>query len=132
MNRNSWASALTMKELAAADTYPSGANADTGVDISGMDGQVVAVLSATNLAGTNPTLDVVLQTSATVGGTYAAISPAVAFTQVTDAADSTQKLVFDIGNVATDFIRCLGTVGGTSTPTFEYSCVLLGFDKYPA
>ncbi len=131
MNVQSWASALTMKELEAADTQSSGANNGTGVDVSTMTGQVVVVLSATNSAGTDPTLDVKLQTSATVGGTYADISGAT-FTQVTDAADSTEKITLDIDSIATDFIRCVGTVGGTSTPTFEYSVVLLGYDKYPA
>jgi len=129
MNRNSWASALTLKELEAADSFTS-TNNGTGVDCSGLDGQVVVVLSATNVSGTSPTLDVKLQTSATVGGTYADISGAT-FTQVTDAADSTEKIVLDVGSVATDFIRAVGTLAGTS-PVFEYSVALLGYDKYPA
>ena len=131
MNVQSWASALTTTELEAADTFSSGANDGTGVDVSGLTGQVAVVLSATSAAGTSPTLDVKLQTSATADGTYADISGAT-FTQVTDAADSTETITLDIDSIDTDFIRCVGTVGGTSSPSFEYSVVLLGFDKYPA
>lgn len=128
MNINSWASALTDKTLELADTF-STTQTGTGVDCSEMTGQVAVILTASNQSGTTPTLDVKLQTSATVGGTYADISGAT-FTQVT-TTDGQEVIVLDIDSIATDFVRAVGTLAGTS-PVYEYSVSMVGFSKYPA
>lgn len=128
MNISSWASALTNKVLELADTF-STTQTGTGVDCSELTGQVAVILSASNQSGTTPTLDVKLQTSATVDGTYADISGAT-FTQVT-TTDGQQVITLDIDSIATDFVRAVGTLAGTS-PVYEYSASLVGFSKYPA
>ena len=99
----------------------------TGVDISAFDGNVACIIDTAAGTGTTPTLDVKLQDCATVGGTYADI-PGAAITQVTDAAASTQKLVFNANNVKT-FVRPVVTISGT-TPHFICNAVLVGSKQY--
>jgi len=99
----------------------------TGIDVSAGEGIAVATLnSSAKSAGTDPTLDVKLQSCSTVGGTYADIVGAT-FSQVTTAI-VTESVSFNIAN-AEAFVRALGTVGGTSTPTFCFGVDLLYMKK---
>lgn len=99
----------------------------TGIDISGLDGQAAVILdSAAASAGTNPTLDVKLQESDTVGSGYTDI-PGAAFSEVTNAA-SLQKIVINTDE-RKKYIRAVDTIGGTSSPSFVRSVVLLGLKK---
>jgi hypothetical protein len=100
----------------------------TGLDLQAYDGDVVLVLdSAAASAGTNPTLDVTVEASDTLGGTYAAVTGA-AFTRVTSTA-SHQKLVISSDETAR-FVRVTYTIGGTSSPSFTFSVNGLGVKKY--
>lgn len=98
----------------------------TGVDLQQYDGDVVLVLDSAAGTGSSPTLDVKVQSSDTLGGTYADITGA-AFTQVTGTA-SQQKLVIS-KDEARRFVRVVYTVGG-STPSFTFSVNGVAAKKY--
>lgn len=99
----------------------------TGIDVSAGEGIAIATLnSSAKSAGTNPTLDVKLQSCSTVGGTYADIAGAT-FSQVTTAI-VTEQLSFNIAN-AEGFVRAVGTIGGTSTPTFNFGVTITYIKK---
>jgi len=68
------------------------------------------VLDITAASGTNPTLDVTVQTSRDGSTWYSA----GAFTQAT--ATSTQRKTFALDR----YVRAQWTIGGTDTPTFTF------------
>mgnify|MGYP001458472393 CR=1 FL=1 len=115
-------------ELTSISLLPGAAVATsgngTGVDLIGYVGEVVAVLNAgVKTAGDNPTMDIAFEDSAN-NSSFAAISPAVAFTQLTTAA-SVQVIRIDTRAVRR-YIRAVKTIGGTSTPSFPLSVTMLG------
>ena len=69
------------------------------------------ILAITAVSGTNPTLDVTVQTSRD-GSTWYTAGP---FTQAT--ATGTQRKVFALDR----YVRLAWTIGGTDTPTFTFS-----------
>jgi len=96
----------------------------TGVDVKDFNGVAHVILSTSAAtAGTTPTLDVKLQESDALGSGYTDITGA-AFTQVTDAADSTQMISFQVGEVKR-YVRAVATIGGTVTPTFGFGVSML-------
>lgn len=101
----------------------------TGVDVTQFTGEIAVLLACKATAGTTPTLDVKLQDSDTLGGTYADISGAT-FTQVTDAGSSAAVLLKIAVKVdsAKNFIRAVRTAGGTS-PAFMTTCVAVGLKQ---
>lgn len=121
-----------LEKLQLISIHPTAARTSTGngsaIDLLDYDGDVVIILdSAAAGAGTNPTLDIKVQSSATSNGTYADVSGA-AFTQVTDAA-SRQKLVVNRDETAR-YIRIVYTIGGTNAPSFTFSVNAVGVKKY--
>jgi hypothetical protein len=98
----------------------------TGVDMQQYDGDFVLILDSAAGTGTSPTLDVTVEHSDTLGGTYTAISGA-AFTRVINAA-SHQRLVIS-KDEARRFVRVTYTIGG-STPSFTFSVNGVGVRKY--
>lgn len=100
----------------------------TGLDVEKYEGVGKVVLHSTAAsAGTNPTLDVKVQDSPDNSTGWADI-PGATFAQVTDAA-SLQAIHIDL-SAAKKYIRVVGTLGGTSTPTFLYGVELLAHPKY--
>lgn len=101
----------------------------TAFDTAGYQGQMAVILEAgAATAGTNPTLDVKIQHSdTTTSGDFSDITGA-AFAQVTNAASQQIKLLDR--NKTKRYIRVIGTLGGTSTPTFPYGVTFLGAKKY--
>lgn len=96
----------------------------TGVDVNAYDGPCHLILqSSAATAGTTPTLNVKLQHSDVVGSGYEDVSGA-AFTEVTDA-DLTEMLTVQIGALKR-FVRVVGTIAGTDTPTFGFGVVMVG------
>jgi uncharacterized protein YcsI (UPF0317 family) len=96
----------------------------TGISVKGFT-HLLAILSVGTVTGTTPTLDVKLESSSTVGGTYAAITGAT-FTQVTgtpSTATATQKVGVSLRGKA-GFIRAVATIAGTS-PVFPASVVFV-------
>jgi hypothetical protein len=109
--------------LLAAASIAASAN-ETGVAIAPARGQAAAVLSVgAATAGTLPTFDFKLQSSDD-GTTYTDIPGAVA-AQVTTVA-STQLIPFTPGAVG-KYIRAVVTIGGTASPAFPASAVLVYF-----
>lgn len=99
----------------------------TGVDVSDYDGIAVAVLDSAAATGTDPTMNVKLQSCATVGGAYEDIADAV-FTEVDDTVGgSHQVLAFNVAEPLA-FVRGLATIAGT-TPSFTFSLTFLGMKK---
>lgn len=98
----------------------------SGIDIRDYIGRMAVILTCgAASAGTNPTITVKLQESAD-NSTFADITGAT-FTAVTDAA-SFQQIAIDCDS-AERYIRAVGTVGGTNTPTFAYSVIGYGVKK---
>ena len=99
----------------------------TGIDLSAYEGMAVAILnSSAKTAGTNPTLDVKLQSDPAVGGSYADITGAT-FSQVTTTAVF-EAVIFNVSD-CDGFVRAVGTIGGTSTPTFDFGVTFFGVKK---
>jgi hypothetical protein len=92
----------------------SGATNGTGVDTQGYNDAMV-VLETGAVSGTSPTLDVKLQESDD-NSTFADISGAT-FTQVTAANSSQVMRLAELNVTRKRYIRAVGTVGGSSTPT---------------
>lgn len=92
----------------------------TGIDCSGFEEAVYGLMVGA-VSGTTPTLDVKIQESATVGGTYTDITGA-AFAQVTTATH--QLHLGTRVNTAKPFQRVLATIAGT-TPSFTMSVLML-------
>jgi hypothetical protein len=114
-------------ELTAIALIPSAAvTADgngTGVDLLGYTGEVVAVLNCgAATAGTNPTMDISFEDSAN-DSSFAVLSPALAFTQVTTVA-SVQTVRIDTRAVRR-YIRAVKDIGGTNNPSFPVSVTLV-------
>lgn len=116
---------LELLAPAALDTTTSG----TGVDVSDYEGIAAAVLHSAAGTGTTPTMNVKLQSCATVGGTYADISGAT-FTEVDDTeGGSIQIITFNIAEPSA-FVRATATIAGT-TPEFTCSAALVAIKKAP-
>lgn len=116
-------------ELAIAATRTSTLTG-SAVDIQDYEGPCLIILEAGRAsAGTTPTLNVKIQHSpTTTGGDFADLSGA-AFTQVTDAAGGgIEVLKFNASNLKR-YLRVIGTIAGTNTPTFAFTVVFVGTKK---
>jgi hypothetical protein len=97
----------------------------SGFDLSAYSGFCHVILqSSAATVGTNPTLNVKLQHCDTSGGSYEDITGA-AFTQVTNAADTTQMITIKPDELK-PYVKVIGTIGGTSTPTFGFGVSMVG------
>ena len=124
MNALAQASVL---RLIVAGTYTA-TETGTGVDVSALDGVAAAILDSSLGTDTDPTLNVKLQDCATVGGAYEDI-PGATFVEVDDTAGgSTQIISFDV-SAAKAFVLAVGTIGGTGSPSFDFSVTLIGMAK---
>lgn len=91
----------------------------TAFDTSDVD-EITASCVVTAVTGTNPTLDVILQTTADGTNYYTAGS----FTQKTAITAAEAKVFTGLGSLS----RWAWTIGGTSTPTFTFA-VSATFEK---
>ncbi len=120
----------TVALLLTSDVQGAAGTVDgTGIDTKDYEGMAIASLNAKVGTGTTPTLDVKIQESDTLGGTYTDVTGA-AFAQVTDVAGTAgvQKIAIDISGTKR-FIRARSVAGGT-TPSFNRSCTLIAQKKY--
>lgn len=115
----------TQVSLIPARQRGTGTTNGTGVDVSAYEGQAIALLDVFYESGT-PTLDVKLQESDTLGGTYTDIVGA-AFAQVTTTS-GIQKLAVNL-DATKKFVRATGTAAGTS-PSYAWSVQLIAQKKY--
>lgn len=96
----------------------------TAFDLQDYQGQVaITLMSDIGTGNADNTLNAKVQTSTTSGGSYSDISGA-AFTEVTNAAGSTETILVDT-RVASRWIRFVGTKAGTS-PSFAYGVLITG------
>lgn len=124
-----------MQDLIQANVIEALANAvrtstvtGSAIDVRQYEGKGQVILSTSAAtAGTSPTLNVKLTESATSGGSYTDVASG-AFEEVTDAADSTQMIPIDFA-ASKGFLKVVGTIGGTSTPTFGFSVTIVGRKK---
>jgi hypothetical protein len=98
-----------------------------GQDVSSFEGHAIAILDASPVSGTTPTLDAKLQECDTLNGTYTDVAGG-GFAQVTTGAAVIQKLAFEISAVK-KFLRVLVTLAGTS-PVYNGSVILAAQKKY--
>lgn len=91
----------------------------TAFDTSDVD-EITGACVVTLVSGTNPTLDVVLQTTAD-GSTYYTVGN---FTQKTAITAAETKVFTGLGSLS----RWSWTIGGTATPTFTFA-VSATFEK---
>jgi hypothetical protein len=97
----------------------------TGKDVSEYSGFCHVILQSTAATvGTNPTLNVKLQHSDVVGSGYEDITGAV-FAELTAAADVTSMITIKPDELK-KFVRAVGTIAGTSTPTFSFGVSMVG------
>ena len=114
--------ALTVSEL-LAPARKTASEDGAAFDVHDYDGRYAIVLTTSAGGGTTPTLDVKIQDSADGSTGWADLSGAT-FTQVTDAADSTETITIDT-DTAKAYIRVVTTITGTS-PTFDLGVVGFG------
>src|SRR5688572_10266606 len=91
----------------------------TAFDTSDVD-EITAACVVTAASGTNPTLDVILQTTAD-GTNYYTVG---SFTQKTEITAAETKVFTGLGSLS----RWRWTIGGTDTPTFTFA-VSATFEK---
>ena len=97
------------------------------VDIRGYRGNVLLVFNiAAATAGSTPTMDVKIQSSADGSTSWADVSGQT-LTQVT-TTDSLQALSLD-PDTCSAYIRAVFDIGGTSSPSFPCSAVLVGIPQ---
>lgn len=94
----------------------------TGIPVAVLKDDGLIVLMVESVSGAGRTLDVAVEDATTLGGSYAALSPAVAFVQVT-TSDAEQAILLYLEGVR-EFIRIALTVAGTS-PIYRVGCGLL-------
>ena len=103
----------------------------TGIDVLAYEGVALITLNASAAsAGTSPTLDVKLQHSdTTTSGDFTDVTGG-AFTQVTDVAGTAgvQVKKFNVSDLK-QYLRVIGTIGGTNTPTFDFGVTFTGIKK---
>jgi len=116
---------LNIVTLGVAERIAADAD-QTGVDISGLIGTIAINQTAKNVAGTDPTLDTVLEDSAD-NITFAAITGG-AFTQVTDAGTkaAVDETLYLDSRALKKYIRVADDIGGTDTPSFDRAVTLIG------
>ena len=116
--------ALTMTEVLAPLARTATANG-SAIDTHDYTNMYGFMLTTTAGTGTTPTLDMTIEDSADGSTGWATVGT---FTQVTDAADSSEIIFIDIDSVK-KYIRATATIGGT-TPSF--TCAVLGIGETQA
>ena len=102
----------------------------TGVDLITLTGEIAIVCDVpAPVAGTNPTLDLIVEDSAD-NSSFAALSPATAFTQVAAEA-SVQKISLNKDAVRR-YLRIRKDIGGTDNPQYLVSVKAYGVKRVMA
>lgn len=113
----------------------------SALDISRLEGNLEVIASVTAVSGTNPTLDITIEERVDADDTWAAIPDAAYFNPATDVAGVSAKFTqvtttdsYQIRGLKRQYlkaqIRVVGTIGGTSTPTFDFGVIVRGEDRY--
>ena len=129
MSRTIFASGvLPARQTATASTVTGSA-----IDLQLYDGKAYIIIDCTQAtAGTSPTATFTITECDTSGGVYTAVTLPTTPTVVTDAAGGgTQMIEFDVADTQR-YIKGVCVVGGSATPTFQYSMQLVGYKQYQA
>lgn len=102
----------TLAAAAVASAARTATATGTAFDTDNLD-SITGTLTVTAASGTNPTLDVTLETTGD-GTNYYTVG---AFTQKTAAATADAKVFGPLGALS----RWKWTIGGTDTPSFTFS-----------
>ena len=94
----------------------------TGVAVAELQDMCKIILIARSVSGAGRTMDVAIEDAAILAGPYAALSPALAFTQV-GLTDSEQAINLYLEGVR-EFIRAAVVIAGT-TPVYEMGVIFL-------
>ncbi len=96
----------------------------TSIDLALSDGPIFAFVHVGTVSGTGPTLNVALQESDTISGTYAALPVAATLPTVTASN------AFGIINAKRSkrWVKAIGTIAG-STPSFAFAVAVVGVKK---
>lgn len=97
---------------------------NTGVYV-GANRLFIAEQRIAAVTGTNPTLDTVIQEASTVGGSYTTIGTFAQQTAATGSEASGDDAVRIAVRTSKPYVRVGYTIGGTATPTFTGTSVLL-------
>jgi hypothetical protein len=121
-----------LEDLSMEDLYPVAAVTADGlgsaIDVRPYEGDLILVIDiSAPVAGTNPTMDAALHSSATTGGSYTAVT-GTSITQVTTVAAAT-KILVPRGSCL-GFVKLNLDIGGTMSPQYLVSAKLYGMKKY--
>lgn len=97
----------------------------TGVDVRDFIGKGAVVLQADGVSGASPTLNGKLMDSPDNSTDWQDVTGAT-FAQVTVAGGELNAKIGVDFNAVRRYLRFVGTIGGTSTPTFDFAVSLLG------
>jgi hypothetical protein len=132
------AGSVQISALYPVDSRDETVVAGDAVDIGALEGDLIALLDAEAGTGTTPTLNLALQHRTDANDSWGAVpadalydpttGEAATFTEVTDVANSTQKLALRRERLKKT-IRAVLTIGGT-TPDFVCAVYLVGQPKY--
>jgi hypothetical protein len=119
--------------LAPLTSTTAGPTKCTPVDVSAYEGVALVVVNYHNTAGTNPTLDIALQAGAASNGSdsaaiYNTQGALAAVTQAT-TVDGIQVIAINLSEIG-KYLTAAVTIGGTNTPGYAHSVVLLAQKKY--
>lgn len=135
-------SSLVFKEAIPPSSVTSaGATNGSALDINQFEGNLAIVVDAILAsAGTNPTLTFTVEHRADSSDSWGAV-PADALINPSTGANATFGVVTDAANGGIQKlglvrarckaqIRVIGTVGGTSSPSFKFNAIIVGSNKY--
>lgn len=135
------------EKLAYAEAIPptsvtaAGATNGSAIDINDLEGNI-AILAHAILAtaGTNPTLTFTVEHRANASDSWSAVpadalidpdsGEATTFEVVTNAANGGLQVLGLVRARCKAQIRVIGTVAGTSTPSFKFSAAIVASSKY--
>jgi hypothetical protein len=133
---------LTYTEVIPNTRVAAAGDTDSGwIDLNEFEGNVALVLQAEEISGTDPTLNVTIEHRQDSDDTPAAIPASslqdgagnnATFAEVTDVAEEGLQVLALIRSELRAQIQVTVTVGGTSSPTFDFSALLVGSNKYGA
>jgi hypothetical protein len=133
------AGSVQITALYPVDSRDETVVAGDAVDISALEGDLITLLDVEAGTGTNPTLNLAIQHREDANDTWAAIpaaalydpttGEAATFDEVTDAANSTQKLALRRERLKKT-IRAVLTIAGDANPDFVCAVYLVGQPKY--
>ena len=109
----------TVMENSAKTTTTSGTGRQLGAVASGQ--KLYAIMHITAVSGTNPTLDVIVESDNVAGFTSA--QTRITFTQATGVTSEWKEYDYALANTD-DYWRASWTIGGTDTPSFTTTIIM--------